>query len=261
MHPSRYIWQAGESERKAFREMMARDRKGRAYTQFLRECAREVHEEREQPKEVLCGGCQTRHEKKYFSPAQLAKKPEERVCRGREGRVRICEHWSLDFEELMVVKRTGVSRYCNHADHVQEDQTARPALGNVSKRFKPVLTTYICVLTMPREMIVPPWQVVSEALKVELLPCPHMKVHDADMSKQIRCLGKHLCSDRGRPHSKGDAMAARIRCKTKGCDAEVRLHRYRASEGRDEDEIWLRRKRTLGKLKAPLDACWLTAIE
>lgn len=49
---------------------------------------------------VHCSGCGSDHHARLFSAAQLRAKPSERICIGREGKLSLCEHFSLSYEQL-----------------------------------------------------------------------------------------------------------------------------------------------------------------
>ncbi|KAF4314312.1 hypothetical protein GTA08_BOTSDO01359 [Botryosphaeria dothidea] len=49
----------------------------------------------------VCSGCKRTHSRSAFSATQLNVSPEERICRGHEGRMRICRHKSCSFNELV----------------------------------------------------------------------------------------------------------------------------------------------------------------
>ena len=47
-----------------------------------------------------CSGCKQEHSGKLFSPTELNKDDETRVCIGREGYVRVCSHLTLTWAEV-----------------------------------------------------------------------------------------------------------------------------------------------------------------
>lgn len=53
-----------------------------------------------------CGGCEIMHVTRHFSPTELHKDRETRICVGREGHVRVCDHLTLTWADV----ERGVSR-------------------------------------------------------------------------------------------------------------------------------------------------------
>lgn len=49
---------------------------------------------------VYCSGCKLWHPKLAFSPAQQREGPNERICIGREGVLRVCEHLSIPWTDI-----------------------------------------------------------------------------------------------------------------------------------------------------------------
>jgi len=75
-----------------------------------------------------CSGCQIDHPAGLFSAEQRSKPPSSRTCIGHEGRLRLCEHetisWSevLDKAKVLSKKRVGVDqrrmKVCSRSNHV-----------------------------------------------------------------------------------------------------------------------------------------------
>lgn len=70
---------------------------------------------------VHCAGCGSEHRAHLFSAEERRRRDDERICAGREGRVRLCEHVSFGWEEAR--RRSGRARErpttleCLHGSH------------------------------------------------------------------------------------------------------------------------------------------------
>ncbi|KPM43918.1 hypothetical protein AK830_g2612 [Neonectria ditissima] len=78
---------------------------------------------------IHCAGCECHHLSTNFSAAEKAKPSIERICIGRQGFIRICEHQAVTWDDVEQVlnqmKRDGsanlseiVVKSCHHAAHV-----------------------------------------------------------------------------------------------------------------------------------------------
>lgn len=72
---------------------------------------------------VHCSGCGSDHHARLFSAAQLRAHPSERVCIGREGKINLCQHVSIDYEKLQSLLRQWQGKLnkeivvCDHPCH------------------------------------------------------------------------------------------------------------------------------------------------
>lgn len=96
-------------------------------------------------KNIHCGGCHSHHNTNSFSHAQRQREARDRVCIGREGRLRLCEHVSIgwaDIEDHLVASSRkadffeAVSDFhiaCEHPSHnFACKSTSRPAPSETS---------------------------------------------------------------------------------------------------------------------------------
>lgn len=68
---------------------------------------------------LYCSGCRADHTEMHFSRIQRQEIDEERVCIGRESRLRLCSHLSLSWSQVRVMASSGRDHRfgCNHASH------------------------------------------------------------------------------------------------------------------------------------------------
>ncbi|KAB2574849.1 hypothetical protein DBV05_g6524 [Lasiodiplodia theobromae] len=76
------------------------------YDRFTRACAAEREEQQQQQvnnnseQQRPCSACVSVHPPSLFSPAQLARTPEQRRCKGAEGILRMCRHKAFTYDKV-----------------------------------------------------------------------------------------------------------------------------------------------------------------
>ncbi|KAK1502735.1 hypothetical protein CABS01_09346 [Colletotrichum abscissum] len=67
------------------------------------------------------GRCRRDHPSSLFSAKQRQEEPNKRICIGREGHIRLCEHRTFGWDEFVHTSSTtnaDTSITCNHPDHL-----------------------------------------------------------------------------------------------------------------------------------------------
>lgn len=72
-----------------------------------------------------CSGCGSDHHARLFSEEQLAAPPTQRICIGWEGRLSLCQHVSISYDEIQRRMESGNKALervatCKHPDHLFE---------------------------------------------------------------------------------------------------------------------------------------------
>ncbi|KAK8177398.1 hypothetical protein IWX90DRAFT_18329 [Phyllosticta citrichinensis] len=138
--------------------------------------------------ELVCSGCWRLHPARLFSPNQLRAAPEARVCIGREGRVRVCEHkllTRLEIKDSIHVLGNHV-RLCDSLDHSPRYvQRPAPTLTHrcsesghegacAMSQIK--TTTTLMVLDRSEDLMIPQLQQIFESSSYQI--CPHLRLSD-----------------------------------------------------------------------------------
>jgi hypothetical protein len=127
--------------------------------------------------QMYCSGCRSHHPRIFFSEAQRAIEKDERVCIGREGHIRLCQHLVLTWSTIEKArqKNTSVLR-CTDRSHCltneQKEQmgTSSGSLNWVEDKVFPKVILY-CQWSGPRITEVDV-QLVWQLLPFALSPTP-----------------------------------------------------------------------------------------
>ncbi|KAH7142898.1 hypothetical protein B0J13DRAFT_526345 [Dactylonectria estremocensis] len=94
---------------------------------------------------IYCSGCKMEHRAFYFSAQQRLESNEERLCKGREGRITLCEHISVtwDSAQRLADRKSGQNMIqCNKGHHKAspckhvQDGTSKLCCHDDKPRFK-----------------------------------------------------------------------------------------------------------------------------
>lgn len=92
---------------------------------FCRPCTENsdhsIQNYREAISPLYCSGCRRIHSSSLFSAKQRQEGPNKRICIGREGHIRLCEHITFGLEEFVHTSSTtngDTSITRNHPDHL-----------------------------------------------------------------------------------------------------------------------------------------------
>jgi len=192
---------------------------------------------------------------------------------GELGRVTLCEHRTLSFQE---VSNLSMRLYCMHADHVEP----RPVWNVSQVVYVPsidphapwpqndgrpiVVESYKCVLRVPRDMRLTPVQALKEALSTEVPLCPHLSLSNDRVTRALGSLDNFGLDDTRSSYmfcTRSYDRNILLSCQAEGCHASAMLHRFRQWDDNLEDEIVLRKRRYLRLLRSPVDQSWLEAID
>ncbi|KAK0724118.1 hypothetical protein B0H67DRAFT_549972 [Lasiosphaeris hirsuta] len=153
-------------------------------------------------KREWCSGCRRSHARFYFSAAQRALPPTERVCIGREGRLRLCDDqhvtWSgLTGPDPSAARSTNMSTayaYLNKASHLTSFQKGFPPKIRIAKvkrfdigiRIENINTHW----AIPVMKLDPSTPVTKQQLQTHLTAarntfgvslCPHVEIDDGQL--------------------------------------------------------------------------------
>ena len=175
--------QLEDSTRVLLQRMIHRD-------SFHRGC----HLERERKLQAsvsMCSACIRSHLRAAFTPEEMAKPPEVRVCRLTTGTVQLCSHKSIAFHELQNLEGSG-SLSCPDPSHQCNEHDVPPHIS-VSK--KDLIISWTSTLQ------------VNDIPQLPCVVCPHIQLADLLQSLPSRKRLKFTC------------------CAVKYCSTEIKLKR------------------------------------
>ena len=132
---------------------------------------------------AVCGGCKTTHNNSLFSSTALQKRPHQRLCMGREGRLWICPHRIWDHAQLREVqkqggKATGSAALCgcpNGEVFFDHQSINSPPTATYS------LSIYYPVLAMPQGSVFHTASLKKALVALGVDICPHLRFGDPDV--------------------------------------------------------------------------------
>ncbi len=212
----------------------------------------------------LCFGCETPHDSSLFPTSSLAKLGTERRCLGSTGRVWICPHQIVDYDQAANPK--GDIGSCHRCENIFVS-----SLGTHLPRYRSVgftsFTLYPIVIVRPE--CVPSREQVKEALGLLNAPiCPHLRLNDAriagsyfpDCQKLRSRLGEvsqtphcrcWLCSSEGH-----------LRWFHKVCDfCGTELHfNIKTPATSDIEALYLMIRRSIQDVRSPTGRSWICQV-
>lgn len=163
---------------------------------------------------LFCSGCQRGHSILLFSDTEQQKSSDERVCIGRQGRIRLCQHQQLTYETLSSDRfliepennRYAVYVKCysepsNCKVHEQSDGIIVAKGGAVSERKRPSLIVglcggcWICAADNGAADSVLRKGILHQALNLDHM-CPHIlgsSERYRHILERIACIGEPQC--------------------------------------------------------------------
>ncbi|KAK8179969.1 uncharacterized protein BKA78DRAFT_364169 [Phyllosticta capitalensis] len=222
----------------------------------------------------VCGGCKALHNADFFSRKQLSAPPEERVCRGREGRLQICEHRVLSFDWVKTHNHYGTPfRTCGHTDHIGADiltflppLSASPSLSHKCAELEymgPCNSTRVDYTRVLFEVDKCQTLNLRETrmilTKFPLRLCPHLRLDDSDWLHKTAPLFSRDCD----VVLSGSAQIDGV-CPNKNCNTRITLSIKKPKAPHvnpDKRAVVVCVRRQLGALEDPCDPEWLAQVE
>ncbi|KAF2005640.1 hypothetical protein P154DRAFT_530466 [Amniculicola lignicola CBS 123094] len=138
-----------------------------------------------------CRGCRTVRQQSHFTPTQLEKASHERLCRGHEGGLKLCEHTALCYEDVVALKDkrmaaksdwTSHVRICTHPSHgtTPEELLFHAPMITVNEDLTIIISQTSALIRLPRKAL-PKKKLFQDALKDSNVSfCQHVSLNDVD---------------------------------------------------------------------------------
>jgi hypothetical protein len=151
-----------------------------------------------------CSGCKLDHQAHLFSAAQRRAPPQERICIGREGYVRLCEHKTIGWDDIQQ-RLAGWSHLpreikCKDRSHKIGRRKTSSVYATPVARFNSRCTelsffkwTHVSFTTIQRPLTA---EDVRQRLREiqQVSPCPWYPDEDCTSLSPMRCLEPNTCS-------------------------------------------------------------------
>lgn len=219
-------------------------------------------------RQFFCSGCQIQHPRSAFSPPELAKLPEKRLCKGLEGKLRLCEHISFSFQDLHSLLTKIDDKQCPHSEFLCEAHSSLPLgvyrgpkLQEDSCGLK--IEHYIPLFSCTDRSVATNDEVKRALSRRNDKLCPHLRINSRSVRTQLFRNATYL--KLWVPKSKMPSKWEWKNSFSPGYDniATARCEKCSARfwTGRMEECFYLCVSRSVGRVQNPLDDRWYKQLE